>query len=93
MPIYEYRCDQCGNHIEVIQKFSDNPLERCEVCQGHLTKLISQTSFQLKGTGWYVTDYARKSGSPASTKSEKAHGDASKSSASKPADTKAKESK
>jgi putative FmdB family regulatory protein len=61
MPIYEYRCDQCGQQFEIIQKFSDNPMEICETCQGHLTKLISQTSFQLKGTGWYITDYARKS--------------------------------
>lgn len=61
MPIYEYRCEKCGSHFEVIQKFSDSPLKTCSSCKGRLTKLISQTSFQLKGSGWYVTDYAGKS--------------------------------
>ena len=61
MPIYEYRCGKCGKHLEVIQKFSDKPLKSCPDCKGRLTKLISQTSFQLKGSGWYLTDYARKS--------------------------------
>lgn len=71
MPIYEYRCDQCGHQLEVIQKFSDDPLEMCAQCQGHLSKLISQTSFQLKGSGWYITDYARKSSSDSTTKESK----------------------
>jgi len=60
MPIYEYKCDQCGTIVEAIQKFSDNPLATCSHCQGHLQKLISQSSFHLKGSGWYVTDYADK---------------------------------
>ncbi len=60
MPIYEYGCDACGKVIEVMQKFSDEPLKTCPDCSGQLTKLISRTSFQFKGTGWYVTDYARK---------------------------------
>jgi len=60
MPIYEYGCDACGKVLEVIQKFSDEPLKTCPDCSGRLTKLISRTSFQFKGTGWYVTDYARK---------------------------------
>ena len=68
MPIYEYRCEKCGSHFEVIQKFSDSPLKTCSSCKGRLTKLISKTSFQLKGSGWYVTDYAGKSKS--SEKSE-----------------------
>jgi putative FmdB family regulatory protein len=59
MPIYEYRCEKCDSHFEVIQKFSDKPLKFCSICKGRLTKLISQTSFQLKGSGWYVTDYAK----------------------------------
>ena len=59
MPIYEYRCEKCDSHFEVIQKFSDKPLKFCANCKGRLTKLISQTSFQLKGSGWYVTDYAK----------------------------------
>jgi len=60
MPIYEYECTQCGAVEEAIQKFSDHPLTSCRKCTGHLQKLISQSSFHLKGTGWYVTDYAGK---------------------------------
>ncbi|RMG02122.1 MAG: zinc ribbon domain-containing protein [Nitrospirae bacterium] len=58
MPIYEYRCLKCNNEMEVMQKFSDEPLSTCPECGGQLRKLISNTSFVLKGTGWYVTDYA-----------------------------------
>jgi putative FmdB family regulatory protein len=60
MPIYEYSCKKCGKTIEVIQKFSDPVLRKHQGCGGTLTKLISASAFQLKGTGWYVTDYARK---------------------------------
>ena len=59
MPIYEYSCQKCGT-IEVTQKITDNPLTKCPTCKSKVKKLISNTSFQLKGTGWYVTDYARK---------------------------------
>jgi len=59
MPIYEYECLSCGKQCEVIQKFDDKPLNSCPDCGGDMHKLISQTSFVLKGTGWYVTDYAR----------------------------------
>ena len=59
MPIYEYECLACGKTTEAFQKFSDPPLGRCPQCRGRLKKLISTTSFQLKGSGWYVTDYAR----------------------------------
>lgn len=58
MPIYEYECSHCGKQCEVIQKFNDEPLSICPACGGQLHKLISQTSFILKGNGWYVTDYA-----------------------------------
>ena len=61
MPIYEYSCAKCGKTIEVIQKMSDKPLKTHAGCGGKLTKLISASGFQFKGTGWYVTDYARKS--------------------------------
>lgn len=62
MPIYEYECDACGHHMEVLQKFSDPPITECEACHSHqIKKLISQSTFHLKGTGWYVTDYASKS--------------------------------
>ena len=60
MPIYEYECAKCGKTIEVIQKMSDKPLKKHAGCGGSLTKLISASGFQFKGTGWYVTDYARK---------------------------------
>lgn len=61
MPIYEYECTKCGKQEEVLQHFSDKPLTKCRSCAGKLQKLISQTTFHLKGTGWYVTDYANKS--------------------------------
>ena len=63
MPIYEYQCAKCKKTIEVIQKFSDKPLKKHTGCGGSFTKLISASGFQFKGTGWYVTDYARKSSS------------------------------
>ncbi len=63
MPIYEYKCQQCGD-FEVTQKIKDKPLTRCPTCKGKVKKLISNTSFQLKGTGWYITDYARKDKAP-----------------------------
>jgi len=62
MPIYEYHCGKCGD-FEVMQKISDKPLGTCPTCRRKVTKLISSTSFQLKGSGWYITDYARKGGS------------------------------
>jgi putative FmdB family regulatory protein len=60
MPIYEYSCQKCGAHLEVMQKITDKPLKRCKNCGGKLEKEWSTSSFQLKGTGWYVTDYAAK---------------------------------
>ncbi|MGH7821308.1 MAG: FmdB family zinc ribbon protein [Candidatus Binatia bacterium] len=59
MPIYEYQCTKCGT-FELSQRITDSPLRRCPSCKGKVTKLISQTSFQLKGSGWYLTDYASK---------------------------------
>ena len=59
MPIYEYQCENCGKHFEIFQKIADAPLSECRVCKGKLNKLISQCSFHLKGTGWYVTDYKK----------------------------------
>lgn len=60
MPIYEYRCHKCRKTFEVMQKFSDQPLSRCPSCSGKVSKIISNCSFQLKGSGWYVTDYKKK---------------------------------
>ncbi len=57
MPVYEYQCEACRQIQEAFQKISDSPLETCSHCRGHLKKLISQSSFHLKGSGWYVTDY------------------------------------
>ena len=64
MPIYEYQCRKCGI-IEVSQRITEAPLQRCPECRSKVTKLISQTSFQLKGNGWYATDYASKGGGEA----------------------------
>jgi putative FmdB family regulatory protein len=70
MPIYEYVCTKCGDEFEQLQRFSEKPLEKCKKCGGKLHKLISTSSFHLKGTGWYVTDYARSTNAAArSTKS------------------------
>jgi len=63
MPVYEYKCRRCGD-FEVTQRITEKPLSRCPTCKGKVKKLISNTSFQLKGTGWYVTDYARKDKAP-----------------------------
>ena len=62
MPFYEYECTKCNHHTEIFQKISDKPIAKCEKCNGKMKKLISQSSFHLKGSGWYVTDYASKSG-------------------------------
>ncbi|MEZ5288605.1 MAG: FmdB family zinc ribbon protein [Vicinamibacterales bacterium] len=59
MPLYEYQCDACGHRFERIQKFSDPPVETCPTCGGQVQKLLSSPAIQFKGTGWYITDYAR----------------------------------
>ena len=60
MPLYEYECPKCGT-FEVIRKFADAPLESCPTCARPVEKLVSAPAIQFKGTGWYITDYARKS--------------------------------
>jgi len=60
MPLYEYKCNQCGAVEEVIQKVSDKPLETCRKCGGIMHKVISSPAIQFKGSGWYVNDYAHK---------------------------------
>jgi putative FmdB family regulatory protein len=65
MPIYEYECLDCGKRFEIFQKISEEPLKVCKECKGRLNRLISMCSFQLKGSGWYVTDY-KSSGSGSS---------------------------
>ena len=69
MPIYEYQCQKCGT-FEVTQRITEKPLGKCPTCKGKVKKLISNTSFQLKGTGWYVTDYARKDNNKGAEKGE-----------------------
>ena len=59
MPLYEYECEACGHRFEVIQKFSDAPIATCVKCGGPVTKLLSSPAIQFKGSGWYITDYAR----------------------------------
>lgn len=93
MPIYEYRCQQCGATLEAMQRMSDAPLKRCERCGADaLERLISQTSFVLKGSGWYATDYksrpaeAKKDGGDAA-KTEAPKADAPKADAPKPVST------
>ncbi|MBN2468477.1 MAG: zinc ribbon domain-containing protein [Deltaproteobacteria bacterium] len=73
MPIYEYECKKCGKLSEYIQKFSDAPLTDCEECgaKGSLGKIMSLNSFHLKGSGWYLTDYARKNSQSTSTAPKK----------------------
>ncbi|MDR3568254.1 MAG: zinc ribbon domain-containing protein [Syntrophobacteraceae bacterium] len=65
MPIYEYECLKCGKTTEAMQRFSDAPLSQCGECSGQLRKLISMSTFHLKGSGWYTTDYAGKNQSTA----------------------------
>jgi putative FmdB family regulatory protein len=67
VPIYEYQCTNCGRTVEEMQRITDEPMQKCPFCKGKLRRLISLTSFQLKGTGWYVTDY-KDNGKRAQTK-------------------------
>jgi putative FmdB family regulatory protein len=108
VPLYEYECDACGCRFEVIQKFSDPPVESCKECgKGPVRRLLSSPAIQFKGTGWYITDYAQKgksdtsTGAPAKTDTGKSDAatdstssktDAAKSDTSSPSST-AKESK
>jgi putative FmdB family regulatory protein len=66
MPLYEYECEACHNRFERIRKFSDPPVDTCPTCgKGPVRKLISSPAIQFKGSGWYITDYAKKSSSDA----------------------------
>jgi putative FmdB family regulatory protein len=87
VPLYEYQCDQCGC-FEIIRKFADPPLSACPTCGKEVQKLISSPAIQFKGSGWYITDYARKSegGKDKGSSSGSSSGDAGKDASSKPAD-------
>ncbi len=92
MPIYEYQCAACGRVVEKWQKISEDPLTTCSACGGGLSKLISNCSFHLKGSGWYVTDYSgNRSGAAASSASEAAKPADSAASAPKSVETKTAE--
>ena len=67
MPLYEYECKKCGHRFEKIQKFSDKMVKKCPECGGAVEQMISAPAVQFKGSGWYVTDYAKKSSSPGSS--------------------------
>ena len=71
MPLYEYQCDKCAHRFEVIQKFSDPPIDVCPKCAGQVKKLLSSPAIQFKGTGWYITDYSAKGKSNPDTSSSK----------------------
>ena len=101
MPLYEYECKKCGHRFEKIQKFSDRMVKKCPECGGQVEQMISAPAVQFKGSGWYVTDYAKKSSSPGSSgdssskekKDDKSKSDsASKDSSAKDSSSSSKES-
>ena len=69
MPLYEYECKKCGHRFEKIQKYSDKMVKKCPDCGGRVEQMISAPAVQFKGSGWYVTDYPKKSHAPASSES------------------------
>jgi putative FmdB family regulatory protein len=91
MPLYEYQCTKCKHRFERIQKFSDPEVKKCPECGAKVEKLLSAPAVQFKGSGWYVTDYANKSG--ASGKSNSSESDSSSSSDGAKPETKPKEEK
>jgi putative FmdB family regulatory protein len=78
VPMYEYQCKSCKHRFEVIQKFSDKPVKKCPKCGKAVERLVSSSAIQFKGTGWYVTDYAKRSGSADRKSESKTEKDASK---------------
>jgi putative FmdB family regulatory protein len=70
MPLYEYQCQKCGHRFERIQRFSDPLVKKCPECNGKVEQLLSAPAVQFKGSGWYVTDYARKSRAGSGSKAE-----------------------
>jgi len=88
MPLYEYQCKKCGHRFERIQQFSDAPVKKCPDCGGKVEQLISAPTVQFKGSGWYVTDYAKKPSGASSSKSDSdSKGDSGKDSGSKEKDS------
>jgi putative FmdB family regulatory protein len=94
VPLFEYECIKCGNRFEKIQKFSDRSVKTCPKCKGKVQRLPSAPAIQFKGTGWYITDYARKKEGPSEDKKEgSSEGKSSKSSDDKGAKSEDKSSK
>ena len=93
MPLYEYRCLKCGRVSEVLQRLSDRPLRKCEICSGQLKKLISRTSFQLKGGGWFSHGYGTAPAKQDRSKSSETASDTSGKSDSKSSSADSKASK
>ena len=94
MPIYEYHCNACGREFEVWQKITEGPVGKCEHCgSAEVAKLISSTSFHLKGGGWYVTDYAKKGSGESGSKAGAAKAEEAKSGEGKSSEAKSSESK
>jgi len=92
MPLYEYECKKCGHRFEKIQKFSDKPVKKCPECGGRVEQTISAPAVQFKGSGWYVTDYAKKSHAPAASESSGKDKDKESKKEEKKTETSAKES-
>ena len=84
MPLYEYECDSCGHRFEVIQKFSDAPIDTCPKCGASVHKLMSSPAIQFKGSGWYITDYAKKDSAAATKAGASKEGPTSAPDAAKP---------
>ena len=80
MPLYEYQCDACAHRFEVIQQYKDAPIDVCPKCGGTVKKLLSSPAIQFKGSGFYITDYARKGSDSATTKSGETKADSTASS-------------
>ena len=93
MPLYEYECLECSHRFEMLQKVADSPLKVCVKCEGKVERLLSSPAIQFKGTGWYVTDYARKGEAPSTQGSEKTSEKSSESSGSTPKTAKSEKSR
>ncbi len=88
MPLYEYQCDACAHRFEVIQQYKDAPIDVCPKCGGMVKKLLSSPAIQFKGSGFYITDYARKGSDSATTKAGEAKSDSTSSSSESKSDSK-----
>ncbi|HEV2470099.1 MAG TPA: zinc ribbon domain-containing protein [Candidatus Sulfotelmatobacter sp.] len=93
MPLYEYQCKKCGHRFEKIQKFSDKPVKKCPDCGGPVEQTISAPAVQFKGSGWYVTDYAKKGSSAGSSSGDSGSKDKKDEKKSESKDSSTKESK